>query len=267
MRVLLCEILAYLRAQGISYQTSHWQVSGDDYYGNHLLFQRLYESSGEEVDVLAEKIVGYFGSEAVDVSAQIDTIQGYIKGWSRIGCHHERGLKSEQGLQRLLKMAYDSIKAADQMTLGIDDWIMATASSHESNQYLLQQVLSRKASVFERLGSESVAPTAEGDFYDSPLRKEVLEFAISTAVSNVPEVAKSFPKLVDTSESARHIIKDMKDSPPTPTEIKVEPGGEALSTLNRLVVESEDPDAAEAAEANQSKMAAWVREIDRRRRA
>ena len=264
MRVFLCEILAYLRAQGMSYQTSHWQVSGDDYYGNHLLFQRLYESSAEEVDVLAEKIVGYFGSEAVDVSTQVETIQKHVGNWSRISCHHRRGLESEQGLQRLLKMAYDSIKATGSMTLGIDDWIMATASEHEGNLYLLQQALSRPTT---RSASSPVsgAPTAEDDFYDSPLRKEVLEFARSTAVSNIPDVAKHIPKLVETFESARHIIKDMKDSPPTPTEIEEEPGGESVSTLNRLVVDSEDPGAAEAAEANQSRMAAWVREIEQRR--
>lgn len=264
IRIFLCEILAYIRSQEISYQTSHWQVSGDDYYGNHLLFQRLYESSAEEVDVLAEKIVGYFGSEAVDVLIQVETIQKHIRNWSRIGCHHRRGLESEKGLQRLLKMAYDSIKATGSMTLGIDDWIVATASEHERNLYLLQQALSRS-----KVGSaspvDSGAPTAGGDFYDSPLRKEVLEFARSTAISNVPDVAKHTPKLVDTFESARHIIKDMEDSPPTPTEIKKEPGGESVSTLNRLVVDSEDPNAAEAAEANQSRMAAWIREIDQRR--
>lgn len=360
IKVLLCEILAYLRAQGMSYQTSHWQVSGDDYYGNHLLFQRLYESSGEEVDVLAEKIVGYFGSEAADISEQIDTIQKYVKDWGRISCHHERGLKSEQGLQRLLKMAYDSIKATGQMTLGLDDWIMATASSHEGNQYLLQQALSRAPNggrrqaskafrltqseinradrsvegfpftiisrpqtdgsymvaavnpdtgllvfshAIEYAGDKSGVPdavrrlnrnldkntglstnmtnrsrhqhlasrrkgfsgahSAEGDFYDNPLRREVLEFSESGAISNVPEVAKVTPKLVDTSESRSHIIKDMEDSPPTPTEILEEPGGESVGTLNRLVVESEDPEVEPAAVANEARMAKWLRQLSR----
>ena len=37
-------LLACLRAQYWMYQQSHWQVMGPEYYGNHLLFERLYES-------------------------------------------------------------------------------------------------------------------------------------------------------------------------------------------------------------------------------
>jgi hypothetical protein len=109
----------------------------------------------------------------------------------------------------------------------------------------------------------SGAHSAEGDFYDNPLRREVLEFSESGAISNVPEVAKVTPKLVDTSESRSHIIKDMEDSPPTPTEILEEPGGESVGTLNRLVVESEDPEVEPAAVANEARMAKWLRQLSR----
>jgi DNA-binding ferritin-like protein len=137
-------VLALLRAQALSYQTSHWQVRGDDYYGNHLMFERLYGSVGEEIDTLAEKIVGYVGVEGVALPDQMEKIHMLCGAWGRIECHHRRGIQSETDLQKALKIAYDSIKESGLMTLGLDDFLMATASSHESNQYLLQQALAAR---------------------------------------------------------------------------------------------------------------------------
>lgn len=137
-------VLALLRAQALSYQTSHWQVKGNDYYGNHLMFERLYSSVGEEIDTLAEKIVGYVGIEGVALPDQMEKIHLLCGAWGRIECHHRRGLQSESDLQKALKIAYDSINESGLMTLGLDDFLMATASSHESNQYLLQQTLAAR---------------------------------------------------------------------------------------------------------------------------
>lgn len=141
VRRLLCDVLGCLRAQYLSYQTSHWMVKGGSFYGNHLLFQRLYKSVQEQVDQLAEKIVGYLGTEAVSLNYQMRHISDYTYRWSSIDCNHKRGLQSEADLQQALKRAYDGIKQAQAMSLGLDDWIMATANAHEENEYLLQQAL------------------------------------------------------------------------------------------------------------------------------
>lgn len=256
---LLGDILACLRAQALSYQTSHWQVKGDDYYGNHLLFMRLYESVGDQVDALAEKMVGYLGSGAVDISPQMDKIREYTASWDLIECHHQRGLKSETDLQNLLKASYDEIKDMGAMTLGLDDWIMATASEHESNEYLLQQALGG-------IRTASGAPTAEGEFYDNPEKREVLEFAESGAISNDAEVAASAAAeqkadSVPVGKAISEELKAVEDSPPTPTEIVEQAGGSAVSTLNRFVVDTEDPAVEPAVDMNQSRMAAWLRQI------
>jgi DNA-binding ferritin-like protein len=141
VRRLLCDVLGCLRAQYLSYQTSHWLVKGGTFYGNHLLFQRLYESVQGQIDQLAEKITGYLGSEAVSINYQMRHISDYTYSWSAIDCNHKRGLQSEADLQQALKRAYDGIKQAQAMSLGLDDWIMATANAHEENEYLLQQTL------------------------------------------------------------------------------------------------------------------------------
>jgi DNA-binding ferritin-like protein len=137
----LGEVLAILRAQYISYQHSHWQVEGGLFYADHLLFQRLYESVQTQVDELAEKIIGYAGSGSLDAAKQAASIAVWVARWSSLGDHHARGVLSEEDLQRSIQAAYDDLKAIGAMTLGLDDWLMSTASAHESNAYLLQQVL------------------------------------------------------------------------------------------------------------------------------
>ena len=256
VRRLLCDVLGCLRAQYLSYQTSHWQVVGQSFYGNHLLFARLYESVQAQVDGLAEKLVGYLGREVVGLDHQIKHIAGYTMRWSQIDCHHKRGLQSEADLQAALKRSYDGIKQVNAMTLGLDDWIMATANAHEENEYLLQQALTpvpgRQA---------SGAPTAEGDFYDNPEKKEVLEFANTGAISNSPEVAAAAAADGELDVSGAEAVAEADEAPPTPTEIKDEAGGSAVSTLNRFVVKTEDPAVEPAVKMNRDRMAAWLREL------
>jgi hypothetical protein len=136
-------VLAILRAQYLSYQTSHWQTSGPAYYGNHLLFQRLYEGVQEEIDALGEKLVGYFGIEAVDLEDSLMLISEMVGRWHSHGCHFCRGLASEGELQDALFIVRNSWPNEHvPLPLGLDDWLAATANAHESNAYLLQQVMS-----------------------------------------------------------------------------------------------------------------------------
>ena len=137
----LGHILAALRAQSMMYQTAHWQTSGPHYYENHLLFERLYGSVIAQIDGLAEKIVGLAGVHGVELVPQAAKVLAYAQRWSKISDFHEQGLASEKDLQKLLRVSYDTLKAEGKLTLGLDDWLMATASEHETNLYLLQQAI------------------------------------------------------------------------------------------------------------------------------
>tara|TARA_R110000824_G_scaffold82526_2_gene206882 strand:- start:205 stop:1080 length:876 start_codon:yes stop_codon:yes gene_type:complete len=171
----LCNVLGILRAQSLSYQTSHWQVVGDAFYGNHLLFERLYGSVQEQIDQLAEKIVGYLDGDAVSLKPQLIKIAFYAGRWSFIDCHHERGIKAEKDCQAAIKAAYDGIKANGSMTLGLDDWLMATANAHDANAYLLQQSLTqppeRTASLVGAWAKDRTAsaPVPRGHVASDPL--------------------------------------------------------------------------------------------------
>jgi DNA-binding ferritin-like protein len=137
-------VLAGLRAQYWNYQESHWQVRGTSFYGDHLLFQRLYESVTDQVDALAEKIVASFGVDAVSTRVLHPKFDQWLAQWSNTSCLHMRGLQSEEAIQEAIRRAYARLKELGTLTLGMDDFLMATASEHETNEYLLKQVLRTK---------------------------------------------------------------------------------------------------------------------------
>ena len=243
-------MLALLRAQYMAYQTSHWQSMGQAYYGNHLLFQRLYEGVQAEVDGLAEKLVGYVGVDAVDLTPQVALVMSWVQRWSQVEDHHMRGLRSERDLQAVFQSSYDAIKAARAMTLGLDDWIMATANAHDTNAYLLQQVVQTPAArvaslvhkrfpVKKAAPSDSGAPSAEGDFHLNPKFYETKQFADTGAITNSKTVAQKAAPILDISKAEANA--GVNKTPPTTKEILQEPGGKTLSTLNRSLVESVDP--------------------------
>lgn len=133
----LLSILWFLRIQ---HQQIHWVSKGPSYYGDHLLFARLYETVDGELDQLAEKLIGLDGpvahmagpQGALLVAAQFakfDTIPDLVV----------RALKSEEMFLSCLQKAYDTLSESDDLTMGLDDLLQALASTHETHVYLLQQ--------------------------------------------------------------------------------------------------------------------------------
>lgn len=138
---LLHGVLVLLRAQYDHYQTAHWQSKGESAYGNHLLFQRIYESISPQIDALAEKMVGMFGPDAVNAVRVASSEVPWLVKWSAVECLHRRSLQAEKDLQHHLSGTYHSLKAIHTLSLGMDDFLMGVASEHETNEFLIQQVL------------------------------------------------------------------------------------------------------------------------------
>jgi hypothetical protein len=131
-------LLSGLRAAHFAHWTTHWQVKGQPFYGDHLLMERLYTGIVDDIDTLAEKIVGMYGSEAVEPVSQIDQMSIYIRGLVSLEKDPlHRAYLVEQGLQQLFTFIYNKLEG--QMSLGLDDYIMSTANAHETNVYLLKQ--------------------------------------------------------------------------------------------------------------------------------
>jgi len=133
-------LLAVLRAAHWSHWTSHWQIKGSTFYGDHLLMEKLYGGLVDEIDTLAEKIIGEFGSESLDAVDQAQMMTSNLITQSRGEKDPlKRALQIEENLQKTLKVFYEMLKQQDQMSLGLDDYVMSLANAHETNLYLLRQ--------------------------------------------------------------------------------------------------------------------------------
>ena len=137
-KALMTKYVAYLRALYHIEQEAHWKTSGPEFYGNHLLFQRLYEGTQEDVDTAAEKTIGVYGELGSHDDIMIEII-------SKFSSEHFGGnftqsvLAAEEAFLELSKEIYNSL--GESLTLGVDDMIMSIASRHEVHVYLLKQAL------------------------------------------------------------------------------------------------------------------------------
>ena len=137
----LVHALVALRIVYLSHQNSHWQADGESYYGDHLLMQRLYESVQGDVDALAERIVGLYGKETIDLEVQLATMSdcSECNEFSTILDGIERAVAVEQHALAMIEEAYSVLESNGTKTLGLDDLLTAIASNRETSLYLLGQ--------------------------------------------------------------------------------------------------------------------------------
>jgi len=141
-KAVLQFLLCSLRAAHWLHWTSHWQVKGKSFYGDHTLLDRIYNSLIEEIDSLAEKLVAEFGSESVDPAPQAQMMANKLIPIVEAKSMRDpilRALFVEESLQKIFKISYEVLKQRGFLSLGMDDYIMSIANAHETNLYLLRQ--------------------------------------------------------------------------------------------------------------------------------
>lgn len=143
----LSMILAYLDLLSHVQQTAHWVSKGDPYYGDHLLFERLYNETNADIDGIAEKLIGLGDVGQVDLTTrlrfQLQTLQSmpidpYMDGrqLASVVLEYEK-----QFLVRVSEAA-QSMKMQGLMTRGLDNLLAGIEDKHEGFVYLLKQRLS-----------------------------------------------------------------------------------------------------------------------------
>ncbi len=136
--------LATLKAIYLIHQHSHWTTKGSSFYGNHILFQRLYEAAQASADLAAEKFLGVFGEEAVDFKFQNGLLAKVLEKFETLSDDPAAmSIAVEKEFLKLSQEAYKIFEKEDVMTLGLDDMIMSIASKSEEAIYLLQQSIKK----------------------------------------------------------------------------------------------------------------------------
>lgn len=135
---LCCYYISFLRSIALIHQNHHWVTKGKNFYGNHLLFEKIYSSAQEDVDLMAEKFVGNFNDDCLDLNMQGKIIAKMLDKYGS-GSPIESSLEIETEFLEFSQHFYDTLKKNDALTLGMDDAIMAVSSSREEAVYHLKQ--------------------------------------------------------------------------------------------------------------------------------
>jgi DNA-binding ferritin-like protein len=139
-RISSSGLLALLRAAHLLHWTAHWQSSGESFYGDHLLFERLYTGLTEEIDTLGEKIVAMTGPEGVNPGDQIGYMQEHVAKWLLTSDDLvTRALDIERTLQKVISDLLLALRKGGTLSQGMENFLQGVADTHETNIYLLQQ--------------------------------------------------------------------------------------------------------------------------------
>lgn len=136
---LFNKYLALTRTMAVVFQHSHWKCSGSNFYGNHLLFQRLYGDAASLVDLIAEKLIGVMGNDSLKHSSQLSIMSELFSNFDSDN-HVENAKEIVNIFLEFSDDLYNRLKEMNELTLGMDDLIMANASKVEEFGYLLKQV-------------------------------------------------------------------------------------------------------------------------------
>jgi DNA-binding ferritin-like protein len=141
----LSVLLVHLKFLAAVHQNHHWITKGEPFYGDHLLFQRLYDSVVEEVDSVAEKAIGLGSTANVDLVLQTSQCLKLVQGYgmtTTIPQPAELAKRSYLAEMNFLKVAshlVEHMKECGTLTRGLDNLIAGIEDKHEGSVYLLKQ--------------------------------------------------------------------------------------------------------------------------------
>lgn len=143
-------IIAILRTLNMGYHHAHVNVKGSDYYGDHLLLQRLYteNASIDEIDSVMERLKGLYPTHLVKLGETLDRIdQEYeiISGIDSPGDNVEKFkalIKLEMRLQGVISKLVQALEDRSIVGNGTDgtlNLLQGIADTHQQNVYLINQ--------------------------------------------------------------------------------------------------------------------------------
>lgn len=133
--VSLLDLWASLRSAHHVYWTLHWQAKGAPYYGDHLLYQRLYEARVKEIDRVAEAVAALYGADKLAA----------VPAWSAAGAviaatmaASNPGIRAAEGILATANRANAAI-GQHPYGVAVNNVIAGISDSALEALYLLQQ--------------------------------------------------------------------------------------------------------------------------------
>lgn len=141
----LSVVLVYLRYLAFVHQTHHWIAQSDSFYGDHKLFEQLYDAVVKEIDTVAEKAVGLGNEQNVNMKLQVAQLL-------KLCCAYcspqtvpnssdlaKASLNAEFNFLKLIKATYERMKENGTETPGVENMLQDLFDAHEKHVYLLKR--------------------------------------------------------------------------------------------------------------------------------
>ena len=137
----LAGFLAVTEALQMLHHAHHWQTKGENFYGDHLLYQRLYETVQGEIDLVGEKLIGV--SQDVGLTnyfKRVKAMEMFLKAVTHsdqpyIVVSHD----AELTYVRMGGELMDQLEQDGLLTRGLEQMLGNVLDKHEEHIYLLDQ--------------------------------------------------------------------------------------------------------------------------------
>ncbi len=142
-------IVGMLEGLSVLFQTLHWQINGQSFYGDHLMFQRIYETFDDQIDAVAEKAVGLGNEKLVDsgkITKTLDIFLNHIRSNAPTAVMDDNkqsfSIKGKYALEVFIQTVEKimlELKDKGELSKGLDNLLAGILDIQESNLYLLKQ--------------------------------------------------------------------------------------------------------------------------------
>lgn len=137
----LAAFLAVTEALQMLEHSHHWQTKGENFYGDHLLYQRLYEAVLAEIDLIGEKLIGVSKEAGLtNYFKRVRAMEMFLKAVT----HSEKPYAvvthdAELTYVRLGEELMDKLQQSGLLTRGLEQMLGNILDKHEEHIYLLDQ--------------------------------------------------------------------------------------------------------------------------------
>lgn len=176
-RKILILYVGWLKALRDWFHSAHHVSMGASFSGDHVnLFGKIYQEIEEEIDGAVEKVLGLTDDSRMACPILLNKTMLSIleKYQSPVYDSQEEIVKNALSIETdyllFLEKAFKALEKNDNLTLGLNDQLAASANQHETYLYLLKR---RNKSVNEMMMKESVWDQ-QGAKYKTSIDKAVL---------------------------------------------------------------------------------------------
>jgi DNA-binding ferritin-like protein len=141
----LSVVLVHLKFLAEVHQNHHWTCMSDPFYGDHLLFARIYDATKGEIDSVAEKSIGMGSVANVDLHLMTSQLLKLVSGYGMTSTIPQssdlarRSLLAEMNFLKVIDHMMISLDECGMLSNGIDNMLQGIADVHEGHVYLLKQ--------------------------------------------------------------------------------------------------------------------------------